>query len=468
MSKHHDHQDFSSHTNGFIDLNGIPYILAEYVDRQGFMQIDRSAIRSNIYVDTSDAMRAVIDISIDDIGKRCNGEYLNITGNSTKQKRLIDMISKYKEDFSHQLPVIRKGIVVRVNYRVENYKTQQVLRTTNEDFRIADRNYFIDINPRDIEDNGIICNFEHSAISTINEFTHGREKMVLRVTSVELFYDFVKNGHKGPHIKQSTAMPVFPYGMDYDDSNPYKYHHEFQHDQFIGECDDFSCQKPEPITPPTWSNFNRFYHFANDNQDLILHNQEIYDPNLPTGLIPCGKCRVNRAFIINPGHRLIFKFSIWKNDVTIVNNSRKIAKALEVPALYHHYHGHHHDGYDFDNKENIKDMIRDILRENREEDKKQNELINQLLREIEYLKHRPEPPIERPPHHHDHKHGCDHSETNEHLEDIEDLLHQLINKDTDDDSNNGDNECGCNHEHTSITVSDIRNIIEEIKNEENM
>lgn len=457
MSKHHNNShnpcERFNHTNGFVDMNGVPYLLAEYLDKEGFSQIDRSAIRSDIFVDTSDAMRAVIDISIDDIGRRCSDKYLNITGNNTKQKRLLDMIEKHKDYFAHQLPVLRKGIVVRINYRLEKAVNNQVIRSMHEDIRITDRNYFLDINPRDIEDNGIICNFDHTAVSTINEFTHGINRMILRVTSVELFYEYVKNGHKGPHIKQTTAYQDYPNGMFYDQMDPYTYHQQFQHQQFIGEPDDYCCEKPEKLIPPSWNSFNRFYHFDDQNRDIILHLQEIYDRNVPTALLPCGRCNINRSFMINPGHRLIFKLSIWKNDVTAVSNTRKIAKALDVPALYQHYHGQHHDHCN-DDHEDLKDMIREILNENREEDMKQNMLIQKLMDEIAELKYN-----RHPGHHHNHNHDhCDHDDR---LDEIEQMLQDIINGKDDEE----DNDSCCNHEHTTFSAIDIRNIINEIKNE---
>lgn len=456
MSRHQEYHDSChGHVNGFIDMNGVPYLLAEYLDKEGFMQVDRSAIRSDIFVDTSDAMRAVVDISIDDIGRRCSDSYLSIMGNHTKYMNLLDMISRYKDQFNHQLPVLRRGIIVRINYQVEHYGTGRVIRKTNEDIRITDKNYFVDINPKNIEDNGIICNFEQSAISTISEFTHGRDKMVLRITNIELFYEWVKNGIKGPHIKPTTAFSDNPNGMFYDQMGAYNYHKEFQHEQFIGSPDGCGCPRPEPVTPPSWGNFNRFYHFDNDRNDIVLHDQEIYDPNMPTGLLPCGKCRVNRTFVINPGHRLMFKFSIWKNDVTVVSDTRDIFKSLDVPVSYYAYHDHcHHDNHD-----DIKDMIRDVMNENRREDMKQNQLINDLLNEVYNLKNNRRPDCNHDHcndhHHHDHHH----SRFDERLDEIEELLRKLLN-------NVDDDECCCNH--GEITAEDIRDMIEEIKNEENV
>jgi hypothetical protein len=41
--------------------------------------------------------------------------------------------------------------------------------------------------------------------------------------------------------------------------------------------------------------------------------------------------------LINPGHRLIFKFSIWKNDVTLMNDLRNVISALGAPVYRHPY-----------------------------------------------------------------------------------------------------------------------------------
>ena len=57
-------------TNGFIDLNGIPYLIGEYIDRTRFQMVDRGMIQDGIYIDTHEPMRAIVDVRIDDIGKK--------------------------------------------------------------------------------------------------------------------------------------------------------------------------------------------------------------------------------------------------------------------------------------------------------------------------------------------------------------------------------------------------------------
>ena len=56
----------ANHTNAFLNLNGIPYLVGEYLDRQQFRQLDRSMIQNQIAVNTQNSMRAVVKIDIDD------------------------------------------------------------------------------------------------------------------------------------------------------------------------------------------------------------------------------------------------------------------------------------------------------------------------------------------------------------------------------------------------------------------
>ena len=333
-----ENNNVGGHVNAFVDLNGIPYLLAEYLDRNAFQQIDRSQIKSEIIVDQSEAMRAIVDISVDDIGKRSSDGYPAITGNTTKYHNLLNMISNSCELMNHQFNVLRRGIVIRVDYQLENYRTGQVIRSTSEEFKILDRSYFLDINPRNTDDNGIIVNFCNTMVSTINEFTHGQDPMMIRVTNVHMSYEMVKQSPKVPRIKQSlmgsATAGYLPtnYGME---NEMYKYHSMMQNRHVMPGYDPTAHVNEDPnmILPTSWTGFNRFYRFDNGAQDIIIHDQEINDPMTKVILIPCGTVRVNRTFIINPGHRIIFKFCIWKNDATIVNDTTKIAQQLRVPVL---------------------------------------------------------------------------------------------------------------------------------------
>lgn len=336
----------SDRAHVFVDLNGFPYLLAEYMNRNELKRVDRTAIMSGINVDISDAMRAVIDISINDIGERSDCTP-NILGNSSKTKRLLDMISRHANRLEGELPVLKSGIIMRVNYRLELQRTRQVIRSMVEDFRINDRTYILDINRLNFNDNAVIVNFNSSMVSTINEFTHGREPMVIRITNVQMFYELVSDRQPTPRIKQS--MVAHPYDHYNSHIRPgtneeYYYHEEMQHRHYIG--DPPYSDENNMLCPPTWAMFNQFYHFDQDGRRIVLHRDEIYDPMRQVSLIPCGTVNVNRMFNINPGHRLIFKFSVWKNDITAVFDTLKVATALK--AKFYNCCDHHDSCHQLD------------------------------------------------------------------------------------------------------------------------
>ena len=310
------------HTNVFVDLNGVPYLLAEYLDRTQFRHIDRSIIRNDIFIDQSESMRAIVDINIDNIGRRTDG-FPKVQGNITKQGRLLTMIRRHFIRLNGRLDVLRRGVIVRVNYQLENLRTGQVIRSTSENLRIRDRNYFIDINPRDINNNAIIVNFLDTLVSSINQFTHGRERMQLRITSIQLFYEELSR-------RQDRVSPS--HDILFDNHFSHRWHH---HNRFQPHHDFHNLPFEEHLNfhPPSWMMFNRFYRFDNMGRDIILHKHEINDRMNRVRLVPCGTVNVNRAFIINPGHRIVFKISIWSNDVTSFHNTQRIAKALGAQHL---------------------------------------------------------------------------------------------------------------------------------------
>lgn len=394
----HDHHH--GHTNAFIDMNGVPYLLAEYVDKRNFQQIDRLFVRSEINIDQSESMRAIVDISVDDIGRNASDGLLAVIGNSTKQKNLMDMITASAQRYNHQLNVLRGGIVLRVNYQLENQTTKQTIRSMCEDLRITDRSYFLDINSKDINDNAIIVNFSNSMVSTVNQFTHGIDRMILRVTSVQMFYECVEISPIMPRIKQSMTnsyprdfLPT-TYGSEQD---LHRYHDQMQNRHLLGSHEDpYYYETPDAINPPTWTGFNRFYHFDNNGADIVLHRQEIDDTMCKSVLLAAGTIQVNRTFVINPGHRIIFKFSIWKNDATIVNDTTAIAEALDA-FIYQGHHGHHHNhtddtnchcdcnGYPHDSINPDYETMNRLYRELQFTNDRQNAVINGLMTKIDTL-----------------------------------------------------------------------------------
>ena len=327
-----------NHVNAFIDLNGVPYLLGEYLDRTQLRQIDRSIIRSDIHVNQAEKMRAVVNININDVGTRSNG-LPNIIGNKSKQKQFLRMVQKHARRMNHRLDVFKSGIIVRINYHLENQRTGQVIRSAQEDLRIKDRNFFVDINPRNVNDNGIIVNFTNSLVSTLNQFTHGTDRMIIRITQIQLLYEVLRRENPAFAGRQMPewGRDWIPTMDDIPDFSFSGFHGKHQSHQHIGvpgtcDCDEFITNAQHP---PSWFLFNRFYRFDNMGKDIILHTQEIEDRNNRIALVPCGRVIVNRTFIIRPGHRIIWRINIWKNDLTIFNNTQNVARALGVQNIGH-------------------------------------------------------------------------------------------------------------------------------------
>jgi hypothetical protein len=243
---------------------------------------------------------------------------------------------------NHQFNTLRRGIIVRVNYQIENSHTGQILRKMSEDLRIFDREYYLDINGRDINDNALITNFSSTLVSTVNSFTYGMEQMLFRITKVQLFYETLRaDVPKAKQLQQCQPYrEAWPEGVPYNpipeylfsnDKNIWNYHNEHQRVQRIGGPESLTTNGL--ISPPLMSSFNRFYHFTQSGDNIILHAQEINDPRAQIALLPCGVIHVNRRFVINPGHRIVFRINIFKNDCMIVNDTTEIAKVLQVPFL---------------------------------------------------------------------------------------------------------------------------------------
>ena len=322
-------RDIENHTNAFLTLNGIPYLLAEYLDHRSLMPIDSSSVRSEINIDQTDCMQTVIDIQIDDIGKDSKGN-LNTIGNKTKLASLYNIIQNNSETLGNQLPVVRRGLILQINYQLENQRTGQVLRSMVENVRVYDRSFFIAVNRHDHNDNSIVVNFSNSMISTVNHFTNGTDPMILRITNIQMFYERVKRHDIAPHVPKSLItdpeLAQYFYGNDAD---LYKYHQKLQAQHVMSSG--YGNEILDSGIPGSWGIFDRFYHFDIEAKDIIIHDQEVYDPRAALVKIPCGTVAVGRSFVVNPGTRLVFKVCVWKNDLVIVNDANEIAKRLRAP-----------------------------------------------------------------------------------------------------------------------------------------
>lgn len=314
-----NHPDYNCHTNAFIDLQGVPYLLGEYMDTVHYQPLDRSLVRDEVYVDQSDSMRAVVDISVNNI-KRTSGGELDIHSNINKYFELMAMISNNYSTLNGKFNVIRKGITIRVDYQLEDRMTGRVIRTMNETFRIKDRNYFIDVKNANIGDNGIVTNFTNTLVSTITEFTHGQNPMQMRITNIYLDYEIADEPSVLPSVKTNMAT-----SYQYD-QNPSTYGVNNDITYYPNSYPNHYPHHNNPVNNPT----SRMYSFYNAGNDIVLNMHEIYDPMTAIATVPIRTININRIFTINPGHRIIFKFSIWDNDVTVVDDTTEIANKMNA------------------------------------------------------------------------------------------------------------------------------------------
>lgn len=402
-----------NHTNVFALINGMPYIVGEYADDEHYQQLDSSMVKNEINIDQSEAMRTVIDMSITDIDRVASTGRLDVLGNNTKKESLIRLIRSNYQQLDHQLPMIKRGLVIRVNYQIENKRTGQVIRTLIETLRIPERYYFLYVNPDNVDDNAIIANFSDSIVSTINQFSHGTDPMILRITSLQLSYELLRQNPVRPRVSKMfhEDVPVYQGPAEYATNHEiYNYHDKMQPRVSIGGY----YNKPQC---GNYYHYNTFYHFDETCDSMILHMEEINDKNAQVFNIHVGQVQVNRAFVINPGSRIIFKIAVWKNDLALVNSAREVAEALgvepfvpypepprpypqpiPVPVYPPYPYPPYYPGYDKREYE----LLLKLLDINREDDKKQeaeikelNDAVKELARIIEGGGFHPHP---HPPH----------------------------------------------------------------------
>lgn len=306
------------HSAAIIDVNGLPYLLGEYLDKNTFQMINRSNIRSEVIIDKTEHMMPAFNISIDDIGRASDG-CPSVIGNATKWKYMLKTLSDYSSLYGNELGVLKPELVVRVNYQIENHRTGHVIKTMTEDFRIRERNYFIDINPNDINDNAIITNFHTCTMSSIGQFTHGMDRMQFRITNIQLYYELVRARKDG----------IGPFKMCNRHEPPKMDHCMEMTHRYVNNN----------LIPEQWATYNHFYHYDRETADIRLHTQEINDHRYEVIPIPIGKIGINRAITVNPGSRIVFRFNIWRNDLVVVSSGYEVAKALKVPYIDEAYDG---------------------------------------------------------------------------------------------------------------------------------
>jgi hypothetical protein len=165
--------------------------------------------------------------------------------------------------------------------------------------------------------------------------------MVCRVTGVQLFYPAVMHHFEHHHhLPEGTSIPVPRNGMPVQNSpvcNSYQY--------------------------------NDLYHFANHGTDIHLHQPEIESKvGNDITLIPIGTFDLNKVFNVNTGHKITFKYSIWRSDIIAVKNTKRVEEILGG-APYRKF---------AKTIEDILDRLDDIKDGNANQDAKLNDIVKRL------------------------------------------------------------------------------------------
>lgn len=351
-----ERNDTGQKINGFIDVNGVPYILGDYLNGREFLVLNPDQVKNEVTIDNSVPNRAFIQISLDQINRNADTGVLIPRGNIEKRSELDQMISNYREFIAQNyFGVVRKGVIVKINYRIET-QSGRCVRNLYDYLKIFESGLYTHVSDFNVADPAVIANYSDSIVASINSYIHGTESLVLRINSINLFYEVI--------TPKKACLP--------------KYTHRF-----------YPYGVPKPPTSvelfdKSIKNRNEFYHFGNNNRDIFINLPEVDCETKRVMMLPCGTFYINKTFPVVPMQRVIFNFSIWKNDLTIVPDTYQIANRLGIYAF---------DTFDSSEHHFVQSVV-DDLREQHSNDRYRDQLIADLYMQIEELKkgHGPKPP----------------------------------------------------------------------------
>lgn len=350
-----DRTDTGQKINAFIDVKSVPYILGDYLNGREFLTLNPDEVKNEVTIDTSVPNRAFIKISLDQIKRSTDTGLLMPEGNIEKKSKLDQMVSNYREFIAqNHFGVIRKGLVVKINYRIET-QSGRCIRNLYDYLKIFEGGLYTHVSDTNVADPAIIVNYEDTIVASINSYTHGTDSLVLRINSVDLFYEVIS--------PKKVCLP--------------KYSHKFY---------PYGIPKPQPTTVDLYreslKSRNDYYRFGNNNRDIFVNLPEVDSETRKVSMLPCGTFYINKTFPVRPMQRVVFNFSIWKNDLTIVPNTYQIANILGIYAFD-----------TFDNSENhFVQSVVDELKDRECNDQYRDQLIADLYMQIEELKRTKTPP----------------------------------------------------------------------------
>ena len=344
--------DSGQKVNAFIDIKGVPYLCGYYLNNISFQTLSATQVQNEISIDNTIEGRTLVNIELDQLDHDDQGLILP-TGNVEKREQLEQMIMNYRDYIGlNSFEVLKNGLVVQINYRIEDQVTGRVVKVMTDSYTIYNAGFYSFVGDTNIADPAVIIKFSDSAVAAINQFSYGIQNLVLRINSIHLYYASV------PSVRKRRPLYYPPhYAYGYPVPSP-----AYSRDPRLG------CKVNEYR--------NDLYRFGNNNKDIFVNLTEIENEHDDIRLVPCGARFINKAFAIAPMQRVLFKFTVWKNDLTIVPDTYRIANILGIYSF---------DSFDR-NSTHFANSVLNELEQQRLNDFDRDEKIKMLYEEINQLR----------------------------------------------------------------------------------
>lgn len=200
-------------------------------------------------------------------------DIVNEAGNKQKYEELL---IAFPTNPSKNIDVLQKALLMEIHYQVENKRTGEIVRSFTIKSIIRNIEHFTNVNPDDINDNIVLTNSYDYVNTTISEYVHGSDRTICRVVDIDFSY---------------LVIP----------------------EDFVNQWGD-----------------NIFYHFIDNYSHILMDSWRIEDKDTKTIKVPLGLVSIDRTFDVDIAHKVLFKVSMWRNDVIFVSDTTDIAKSIGV------------------------------------------------------------------------------------------------------------------------------------------
>ena len=205
--------DSGQKVNAFIDIKGVPYLCGYYLNNISFQTLSATQVQNEISIDNTIEGRTLVNIELDQLDHDDQGLILP-TGNVEKREQLEQMVMNYRDYIGlNSFEVLKNGLVVQINYRIEDQVTGRVVKVMTDSYTIYNAGFYSFVGNTNIADPAVVIKFSDSAVAAINQFSYGIQNLVLRINSIHLYYASVPSVRKRrplyypPHYAYGYPVP---------------------------------------------------------------------------------------------------------------------------------------------------------------------------------------------------------------------------------------------------------------------